>query len=358
MVTSIVDNVSSPPEEYGRSTGSVNLISGLRHELSLLFKVKEQEKIIILPSATIAINLVISGIINGSGKHVITTTLEHNSVLRPLAHLERKNRISIDYIHPQKDGIIDINDIDSAIKTNTGLIAVTHASNVTGCIQPVEKIAQIAADNAVPLLIDASQSAGGIPLDYDNLPGRVFVAFAGHKGLFGPGGIGGLIVADNELDPLFPGGTGIKSEARYQPEALPVKYEAGTMNMCGVAGLTEGVKFVNEKTVSAIGEHKSRLVNRLRNNLSEMGKIKLSPLSNEDGRSGIVSFVVNGVHTEEVGYLLEHSFDIRIRTGLHCAPLIHQDLGSYPEGNLRISFSIFNTEDELDTFVKALKVIV
>ena len=209
VVAAIEKCLTCPPDEPGRSGHGSDPTRTCRKELAALFNVSDPRQVVLSPSATHAINLVIRGhLLERPKSHAITTALEHNSVLRPLKHLERDRQIELTHVEPETDGRIDPSEILSLIRPETQLIAVTQASNVTGCIQPVEEIAAIADGAGIPLLIDASQSAGAIPLDYGRLPGRVFVAFAGHKGLFGPSGIGGLIVPDERLPQTVVGGTG------------------------------------------------------------------------------------------------------------------------------------------------------
>jgi selenocysteine lyase/cysteine desulfurase len=287
--------------------------------------------------------------------HCLTTTLEHNSVLRPVEHLRQSQGLAVTHVEPQSDGRLDVNELLAAAREDTRLIAVTQASNVTGCVQPVEQIASMAAEMDVPLLVDISQSAGAIELDYRSLPGRVFAAFAGHKGLFGPMGVGGLIVPDDRMPQTFVGGTGVQSENPLHPTELPIRYEAGTMNLPGIAGLTAGVQYAKKRGVTQLGRHRNDLVHSLRHRLDQVPGIWLSPLAGDDGRAGIVSFTLRGWPSEGLGYLLQESFGIVTRSGLHCAPKIHRSLGTSSEGMLRVSVADFNTEEDTDRLVRALE---
>jgi selenocysteine lyase/cysteine desulfurase len=258
-------------------------------------------------------------------------------------------------LEPRADGSLDPNDILLSVRRNTQLIVFTHASNVTGCIQPIAEIARIAAEIDVPLLVDASQSAGAVELDYQKLPGRVFVAFAGHKGLFGPAGVGGVIMPDDGLPQTFVGGTGVQSENPLHPPELPIRYEAGTMNLPGIAGLTAGISFVKDLGVDELGRRRHRLVQGIRERLRYLPGVDMSPLANDDGRAGIVSFTMRGWPPEELGFLLQESFGIETRSGLHCAPRVHRGLGALPEGSVRVSVAAFNTDEDVELLLGALE---
>jgi selenocysteine lyase/cysteine desulfurase len=294
-----------------------------------------------------ALNTVINGILDEGG-HAVSTRIEHNSVLRPLTHMAANRGATLTFVAPDGEGIISPGSLRRALRPDTRLIALTGASNVTGAVQPVEEIAEIAADAGVPLLLDAAQSAGAVPLDYQRLPGRVYVAFAGHKGLLGPAGVGGLFVPDDSLKQTIVGGTGVRSESPRHPGSLPLRHEAGTPNLSGVAGLEAGVSFVLERGIEALGEHRQRLVRALRSALEEIPRVSLTPLPHDDGRVGIVSFVVRDLPPEEVGFTLHEVFGIVVRSGLHCAPRIHEHLGTAPLGTVRVSVGPFNTQADME----------
>lgn len=350
--------LTDSPVESGRSGHGPDPVEHCRKSLAELFHVADHRRIAIFPSATYALNAVILGLLGEqSGSHAVTTTLEHNSVLRPLEHLRHERGLRLGCIQPRLDGCVAPADIAAEIDGNTQLIAVTHASNVTGCIQPIVEIAEVAAAVGIPLLIDASQSAGTVALEYDRLPGRVFVAMAGHKGLYGPSGIGVLIVPDNTLRQTVFGGTGIRSESLSHPTELPLRHEAGTMNLPGIAGLCAGVDFVKQHGVDALGRHRNRLIAVLRTRLRALSRCRLSPLANEDGRAGIVSFRLDAWLPDELGQVLYESFGIEVRAGLHCAPLAHAAIGTAPLGTVRVSVGAMNTEEDIELLVEALDTI-
>jgi len=358
VVEAISRWLQEPPADPGRdSAAAQDPRTACRIELAALFDVADPNRIVLLPSATHALNLVIQTLLV-PGSHVVTTMLEHTSVLRPIAHRQRDHGVRVTHVWPDSSGQIPPEGIAGAITKDTRLIVVTQASNVTGGIQPVEEIADLAAGAGVPLLIDASQSAGAIPLVHCCLPGRVYVAFAGHKGLLGLPGIGGLVLADGDLPQLIVGGTGVRSESLLHPPELPLRHEAGTPNLPGVVGLLAGVQAVRARGVEAAGAHRHHLVMRLRSRLDTMEGVRLLPLARNDGRAGIVSFTVDGWTPEELGYLLQKSFGITTRSGLHCAPLVHQVYGTAPLGTVRASVGHANTEGHVEALAAAVAHLV
>jgi len=352
------------PTESGRCSGGSDPTTLCRAQLAQLFDVPDPCQVILTPSATYAANLVLHGLLQGCGApearpvHVVTTALEHNSILRPLEHLQDRGGVTVAHLAPAEDGRIQPHDVSRALRPETALLAVTHMSNVTGVIQPIEQWAALAAQHGIPLLIDAAQSAGVVPLSWKRLPGRVFVVFAGHKGLYGPTGTGGLIVPDARLSPSFVGGTGVLSESRLQPDRLPLRYEAGTPNLPGIAGLCAGVRFVLERGVVELGAARHRLVRALRAGLASLPTLRLSPWADQDGRGGVVSFAATGWTAGELSYALLESFAIHTRAGLHCAPRAHATLGMPADGSVRVSVGAFNTEEEVEQFLHAIRALV
>lgn len=343
-----------PPVDPGRDAGcEKDPLEECREQVSRLLGVSEPKRVALLPSATHAINLVTAAELT-DGSHVITTELEHNSVLRPVAHLERDRNIRATYLAPGPDGRVPAADVRSAICESTRLVILTHASNVSGSVQPIMEVAKVVAAAGVPFLVDASQSAGLIPMRHDRLPGRVFVAAAGHKGLMGPPGVGVLILPDAEVAQTIVGGTGVRSESPLHPADLPLRHEAGTPNMPGIVGLTAGVKAVLEQGVEELGLYRQRLVHSLRRSLSRLADIALLPLAHDDGRAGIVSFNLRGWSPESLGFLLRESFGMETRAGLHCAPRAHKVYGTDPLGTVRVSFGPGNDENHVDALTQAL----
>jgi cysteine desulfurase family protein len=345
--------LASPPLEPGRSGGGDDLPAICRQELAALLRVGEAQQIALLPSATHALNQVLWGVLRGR-EHVVTTVLEHSSVLRPLAHLTSERGIEVTHVEADAEGGLHGEAVAMAMRPQTRLVVVNHASNVTGSIQPVVELAELCAAHDIPLLIDAAQSAGAITIAHEHLPGRVFIAFAGHKGLLGPTGVGGLIVPDDQLSQTIVGGTGIRSESLVHPPELPLRHEAGTPNLPGLAGLAAGLRFVRERGVEVEGQHRHDLVMDCRRRLAEVPGLRLLPLPGGDGRAGIVSFTMDGWSPAEVTFALRSSFALETRSGLHCAPLCHRFFGTAPEGTVRVSFGVFNDLDDVARLAAAL----
>lgn len=354
VIAAVEAALHAPPREAGRTTGVRDDASMCRTRLAALFGVDNPNQVILFPSATYALNTVIFGLAVKGGK-AVTTALEHNSVLRPLAHAALREKIHVEIIRPDAASRVTPDRIAAATGPETRLVAVTHASNVTGAVQDIETIAEICAQSNTPLLIDASQSAGCVPLCFRELPGRVFVAFAGHKGLSAPPGIGGLIVPDDELAQLVVGGTGLNSESSMHPSALPMRHEAGTPNSIGIAGLAASAKFVLDKTPAALGELRQKAALSLREKLSAVNGVTLGPLPDDDGRCGIVAFNLRGFPPADLAAALSEIFEIETRGGLHCAPLVHAAIGDAPLGSVRASFGPFNTQDDISAIADAVR---
>lgn len=354
VVEAVTAWFSRPPVDAGRGgDGAGDPMPPCREGLAELLGVDDPAAIALLPSATHALNLVIDALV-GPGCHVVTSTLEHNSVLRPIVHRERDLGATVTMIGADADGLLQPGALQAALRPSTSLVALTHASNVTGSIQPAQALAEVAAAAGVPLLLDASQSVGAVPLSHRLLPGRVFLAFSGHKGLMGPPGVGCLVVPDNTMPQTIVGGTGIRSEDRFHPPELPLRHEAGTPNLPGIAGLRAGTRLVLRIGVEALGAHRAWLVQRLREGLRAMGHVRLFPLAQEDGRVGIVPLGVVGWEPDEVGFVLRESFGIEVRTGLHCAPLALRGLDGEPRGSVRVSVGLGTAEDDVDLLLAAL----
>ena len=327
-----------------------------RSLLAKFFGAKNPERIIFTLNCTDSLNIAIKGALR-DGDHAITTVLEHNSVLRPLNALEAYGKITVTKIHPSKDGFIDPQDIKKAFQKNTKLIAMTHASNVIGVVQPIREIGRLVREAGALFLVDAAQTAGVISIDVE----RDFIdllAFPGHKSLYGPPGTGGLYVGERaKLIPWREGGTGFDSQSRTQPETLPFLLEGGTPNSVGIVGLKEGVDFILGEGLEKIQTHERSLVKKLRQELKEVPGLKLHGTDDVTQSVAPVSFVVDGIEPQEFSIVLDQSFQIAVRAGLHCAPLMHEMLGTAPQGSIRFSPGYFNTLAEIDQAIKAVREI-
>ena len=305
-------------------------------------------------NCTDALNLAIKGILH-RGDHVIATALEHNSVLRPLCGLAARNRIELTLIEPRPDGFVDPDDIERVINERTALIVCTQASNVTGAIQPAAAIGQIARRQGVRCLIDGAQAVGAMPVDVKAL-GCDLYAFPGHKSLLGPQGTGGLYLRPGvTLNPLREGGTGSASDSVLQPAELPERYESGTVNLPGIAGLGEGVRYVSGR-LSQIMMHERELTGALMEGLRAIPGVILYSPDEEAARAGIVSFNVGDLSSSQAAdALAERGF--AVRGGLHCAPYAHRFLGTLRRGAVRASVGHANTFEEIEAFIDAVKAL-
>jgi cysteine desulfurase family protein len=293
------------------------------------------------------------------GDHAITTTLEHNSVLRPLYHQNKLNGVEVDYIPFNSKGFVDPDDIKKKIKINTRLVILNHASNVIGTIQPVEAIGSICRKYGIPFAIDASQSVGKIPIDMEQAHIDI-IAFTGHKSLLGPTGIGGLYVREGiDIRHTRAGGTGVRSAERMHLEEYPYRLEYGTGNILGIAGLYAGLKWINGRGIEKIHNHEMRLARMLRNGLNEIDGVSLYCLDDLANHISVISFNIDGLEALDTGILLDGEYNIACRTGLHCAPLVHEQLGTAQiGGSVRIGIGPFNTEDHITTTIDAVGEIV
>ncbi len=342
---------SHPGRIVSRATDAV---AKCRSGLARLLGVADPTRIVLTQNATHALNLAILGMGLRAGNRVVTTVMEHNSVLRPLAHLEERAGIHIDIIGLGEDGGLDTDAFERAVDRKPRLVVVNHASNVTGRITPAKRLFRCAKEAGATTLLDVSQSLGHIAVNAFELHADM-VALTGHKGLRGPAGTGALYVAPGiELDQAFVGGTGVRSDLRLHPPDMPTRLEAGTPNVPALAGLSAALQWLDaEGEVFAAREQEAK--ETLRTGLREIPGVGL--FDGDPGADGtaIVSFRVRGWDVEETGYVLAESFGIACRTGLHCAPLIHQALGSAPEGTVRFSPSGATTEEDIAYAVDAVR---
>ena len=318
-----------------------------------LFGIKDTKRFIFTYNATDAINMGIKGLLK-PGDHAITSYLEHNAVSRALDGLERKKGITVTKVGNSMEGFIDPNDVKNAITPKTRLIVITHAPNALGTIQPIREIGEIARERGVVFMVDAAQTAGVCEIDVDALCVDM-LAFTGHKGTLGPTGTGGLYVGERaSLEPWREGGTGFEPASLSQPEELPYRLESGTPNTVGIAGLRAGIEYVTSRGISAIRTHERKLLQKLITALQDDKRFVLYGTRDVSKKVGILSLNVKGYRPAEVGAILDQSFDIAVRPGLHCAPFAHQRLGTFPDGTVRVSPGCFNTEEEIDQLITVL----
>ncbi len=362
--SSVYKSVMKAMREYGANPGrgshamaikGAKIIYETRELLAELFNLHDPMKVIFTFNATDSLNSAIKGILN-SGDHVITTEMEHNSVLRPIKELEKHGIINT-IVKCAQDGTINLNDIENAIKDNTKLIVTTHVSNLTGTIFPIEEIGKISKKYGLLYLVDASQSAGVLNIDLKNF-NIDFLAAPGHKGLLGPQGTGILLINnDIELRQLKEGGTGSQSNSLEQPNYYPDKFEAGTHNLPGIAGLNAGVKYILNEGTKSIYSHEKYLLDTFIQELRKNTKIKIYGPESIESRIGAVPVNIEGLDSSEVANILDSSYNIAVRPGIHCAPLAHKAIGTEKLGAVRFSVGPFNKKSDIIKAVKALNEI-
>jgi cysteine desulfurase/selenocysteine lyase len=338
------------------SIAAARVIYDCREKVTEHFNASDPLRVVFTANATQAINLVLRGLLK-PGDNVVTTAMEHNAVMRPLRFLEKQG-IKIKIAPCASDGSLDVQQMAGLINSSIRLVVILHASNVCGTILPVEEVISIAHQYRVPVLVDCSQSAGVIPIDSQKWAVD-FVAFTGHKELLGPTGTGGLIISPGfdtgSLVPLTFGGTGSRSESQEQPEELPDKYESGTLNLIGLAGFSAGLHWIKRKGIDAIRDHAKTLTTALISGLSVIPGVKVFGTHEPDNSIAVVSFTIAGKKVSEVGFRLDEEYGILSRVGLHCAPAAHRTIGSFPEGTVRLSPGIFNTMEEIDQTLQAIR---
>jgi cysteine desulfurase family protein len=349
----------SPPIQPGRSGSTedgADIVRTCRKNLCRLFNITSPADIIFTSSATHSLNLVLKGLLR-TGDHVVTTMVEHNSVLRVLKTLEKTHALKLSIVGCDQHGHVNPADIHNHITSRTKAIIVNHCSNVTGRIQDIASIGKIARSNSVYFIVDGAQSGGSIEVDLQQVPVDAFI-FAGHKSLFGMQGTGGLYLRnDLHPEPLIVGGTGVKSDYLYQPPGRPTFYEAGTPNMPGIVSLNAGVAYVRNEGIASIRTKKAALKNMALEGLLGNRSVIVyggGELSDFQSNDAVISFNIKDMPPDDTGYILNHSFGIVCRSGLHCAPLIHQPIGSSPNGCVRISFSCFNERKDVEVLINAV----
>ncbi|MHC4268782.1 MAG: aminotransferase class V-fold PLP-dependent enzyme [Planctomycetota bacterium] len=323
-----------------------------RRKIALFFGIKDYRRLVFTFNATLGLNLALKGGVKKSD-HVLVGPMQHNSVMRPLYAL--RESISTDNLRHDKDGLLDLNSFEEQITPKTRMVVINHASNVNGVVQPLCEIGRICREKELIFLVDASQSAGSIPLDVEEC-NIDLLAFAGHKGLLGPLGVGGLYVGERILlDPIIEGGTGFASELERQPRNLPEGFETGTRNTPAIIGLAAGVDFIENIGVSVISSHKSALINRLNTGLESVEDIKTYCYESENNEScGVLSFTADGWNIDDIGKVL-NSQSFVVRGGLQCAPHAHRTLGTFSEGTIRVSPGYFNTANDIDSFLQSIR---
>lgn len=333
------------------------IVENTRKMLTNFFNGDDPNRLCFSYNSTDALNLIINGMLK-EGDHAITTTLDHNSVIRPLYHQYKFNGVEVDYIPFDSKGFVDPDDFTKKFKKNTKLVIINHASNVIGTIQPVKEIGRLCKERGIPFAVDSSQSAGKIPVDIKELNIDV-VAFTGHKSLLGPTGIGGLYVSEGiEIRHTRAGGTGVRSAVPTHLYEYPYRLEYGTANTVGIAGLYAGLNWIEKKGLANLHKNEMKLTTMLRDGLKDIENVTMYCQDDMTNHISILPFNIDGLEALNTGTILDVDYNIATRTGLHCAPLAHKQLGTIDiHGAVRFGIGPFNTEEHIKTAINAVKEI-
>ena len=357
MVHFLTDVGANPGRAaHRRAVASGRIVYNAREAVAELLNAPDPLRVIFGHNVTEALNLVLRGYLR-PGDHVITSSMEHNSVMRPLRALEKQG-VEITVVHCSSEGFLNPNDAEAAVRSNTVMIVLNHASNVVGTLLPIGEVGRIARQHGLLLLVDAAQTGGACPIDVQ-ADGIDLLAFTGHKSQYGPMGTGGLIVGERvdvgRLEPLKRGGTGSRSEHEEQPDFLPDMYESGTPNAVGLAGLEAGVRWVLERGVKTIHAHKVALTQRLIVGLEGIPGVTVYGSLDAECQMATVSFNIAGMASSEVGLRLDDEHGVMCRVGLHCAPAAHRTIGTFPDGTVRFGLGALNTAGEVDSALDAVR---
>lgn len=331
------------------------IVQNTRILLTQLFKGDDYNRLTFSYNASDSLNMIIQGLAN-KGDHIITSQLEHNSVLRPLYHLEMNGTITVSHVPFDTDGFIDPDDIRKAIKSNTRMVVLTHCSNVIGTIQPLKEVGKICKENGLLFIVDGSQGAGAVEIDMKEMGIDAYI-FTGHKCLMGPTGIGGSYVMENlPVRGTRFGGTGVRSAVKTHLEEFPYRLECGTLNIVGVAGLYAGVNWVNKNGMSNLHHQEMKLWEKLRKGICDLENVTTYCANNAENHNPVLSFNIKGFEAGDVGTMLDVDYNIACRTGLQCAPKVHERIGTDKiHGTVRLSIGPFNTEAHIDAAIEAIK---
>ncbi len=332
------------------------VVYAAREATAELFHAPDPLRVVFTQNVTAALNIALNGLLH-AGDHVITSSMEHNSMMRPLRALERQG-VQVTVVPCASDGLLDPHELETAIQANTVLIALNHASNVVGTIQPVGEVGRIARAHDLLFLLDTAQTAGAIPIDMP-ADGIDLLGFTGHKSLYGPTGTGGLIIGERvdrcRFDPFMRGGTGSFSEYEEQPAFLPDKFESGTLNAIGLAGLAASIRWILKRGVSAIRTHEMALIQQLIIGLQNIPGVTVYGMRNAARQTATVSLSAKQLDPSAMGLRLDEEDAIYCRIGLHCAPPAHKTIGTFPEGTVRFGLGAFNTAEEVAAALAAVE---
>lgn len=345
---------------YFLANNSARKLYTARVSIAEFFHASNPLNVVFTSGITESLNLILKGMLV-SGDHVVTSNVEHNAIMRPLRSLE-KSGVEISTVSVDEEGFITPDEIEMLIKSHTKLVVLNHASNVSGALQPIKEIGHICRKKGCLLLVDTAQSAGCVPINMEDMAIDI-LAFTGHKGLMGPMGTGGFILADHvnpmHINPLIEGGTGSNSEEEIQPVYMPDRFESGTHNLPGIVGLHAAVSYLLREGVESVFLKELSLIQKLREGLQTIAGVRLyGPDSTVDQRVAVLSFTIDGMDNGEVAARLESEFCILCRVGLHCAPAAHKSQGTYPNGTIRFSLNYFLTIEDVDFVIESVRKLV
>ncbi|HUT19294.1 MAG TPA: aminotransferase class V-fold PLP-dependent enzyme [Anaerolineae bacterium] len=356
-----LDHVGANPGRSGHrlSVEAGRIVYGAREAVASLFHAPDPLRVVLTANVTEALNLALLGLLR-PGDHVVTSSMEHNSVMRPLRALEQRG-VALTVVPCTHQGMLDPADVEAAIRPDTRMIALNHASNVVGTLLPVREVGHIARGHGLWLLVDAAQTAGAYPIDVqvDRID---LLAFTGHKSLYGPMGTGGLVIGERVdvamMEPLKRGGTGSNSEHEAQPTFLPDLCESGTPNAVGLAGLAAGLQWLQERGIDAVRAHEAALTQQLIEGLRAIPGVTVYGPLDAGQQVATVSFTVEGLETSQIGLILDEEHGIMCRVGLHCAPAAHKTIGTFPNGTVRFGLGAINTAEEVSAALAAVRAVV
>ena len=325
--------------------------------LKEMFGGDDVKNVIFTQNVTMSLNMAIKGLLK-KGDHVLVSSMEHNAVMRPLVQME-KDGLTFDRLPCRSDGSLILERLDDFVKENTKAVIMTHASNVCGTVMPLKEVGAFCRKHGLLFIVDSAQTAGTIPINMKDMNIDI-LCFTGHKGLLGPQGIGGMVIPDSLatiMTPLIAGGTGSLSHTEEMPDFLPDRFESGTLNLPGIIGLHAALDFIKAEGMENIHHKEMALTARFLDGISDLSGLSVAGKTDLQDRTAVVSVAAKEMDNSAVAFKLESEYGILTRVGLHCAPSAHKTLGTFPGGTVRFSFGYFNTEDEVDTAVKALREI-
>ena len=339
---------------YEEAYELAGIVLDTREKLARIFN-GDSRQVVFTPGVTYSLNYLIKGLLK-KGDHVITTSMEHNAVMRPLVQMEEQG-VSFTCVQADKEGSVLAADFEKEFRPETKLVIVNHASNVSGTVHPLEEIGTWCKEKGLFLAVDTAQSAGSIGVDMEKM-NIDFLAFTGHKGLLGPQGIGGFLISERlnkELKPLIAGGTGSHSDLLTMPEEMPDKYESGTMNLPGIVGLHKALEYLEDKGIDKLFEKKMQLMEYAISEIKKIDGVHIVGKQGLEDRVAVLSLDFQKIDNAEAAFILEQEYGIMTRVGLHCAPMAHKSLGTFPQGTVRVAFSGANTREEVDVLIGALR---